>query len=753
MSKEGSKYIFLLITAVIIIGGALIVQPFPWLRAGEREISGQIDAGEEVYYFSGESALVVSDLREVQGAAIAVDDVIYFDEEGAEVFIDQLGYWYGRAYSKKLGWIEFGVSQDKVVKLVSGQLDGVVAAENETILKFSGKSNWDEFDLAEIQVSDQLVMAVNSKRLIDPKILGYGQRNLYDVQIKWSTRDSSISVDQYGYVTATKRGVFENAVVMQVGDEEKAITLQVIPTNQIDKYEPRVVTTDRGSVDIEVTFEADVDEVTGFRLVKGAGESKACSLIGATENVTEINANCNFTDEDTGFWNIAIDFDGIEQVYTDSINVLGTQNTLNVTATSAVTFEDAYGFEQDSPDRSVFTDNEIAYDLTITFPSFIVGNGYRVAPGADSADLDINVKGVGRTDVCLPEADDPPEWCDGLGVYTADNRNFCGPDVAYTELPGTVDLDDPFNRGEIDDALSDTPGRVTFEDALRLTYDDNRPQGCDFIAELTVTIDLDNGVKLQGTAPVSNPIRKQKQVYLESDVFVETGGIEIRQINPDQSLYTLTAGDEIKIGTDGDQLTNGQDELRGVLQDYETSEDALFDLVIASIRGRVKELVAERGASAVDIPSFSSLATTGSKISVFTSTDRSLMPEGRIWYYNENVSGNVRIGDTSDDPILVCAPTTLIVEGRDVEIMNNVHHAPYSGDDGSLLVTEDTFSQCVSNGKFGLIVLDGDIYIDGDVTELEGFYFTTGTLYTGTSGNRFRMSGVAIAHDFVLQRY
>jgi|GEM_PF-2923110 len=742
MSKEGSKYIFLLISVAIIVCGALIIQPFPWLRAGEREISGQIDAGDKLYEFSGDMALIISDLREVQGVAVAADDVIYFDQEGAEVYIDQLGYWYGQAYSAKLGWIEFDVQQDKIVKLVNGQLDGMVAAEDGTILKFTGESNWDEFDLAEIQVSDEMVMAVNSKRLIDPKILGYGQRNLYDVQIKWSTRDSSISVDEYGYVTATKKGVFKDAVVMRVGDEEKAITLQVIPTNQIDSYEPRVVTTDRGSVVIRVVFEAEVDKVTGFRLVKGASESKVCTLSGATENVTEINANCNFGDEDTGFWNIAIDFDGSEQVYTDSINVLGTQNTLNVTATSAVTFEDAFGFEQDAPDRSVFTDNEIAYDLTITFPSFIVGNGY----SASDADLDINVKGVGRTDVCLPEADDPPEWCDGLGVYAPDNVSFCGPEVAYTELPGTVNLDNAANRDDINTALSDTPGRVTFEDALRLTYDDIRPQGCDFIVELTVTIDLDNGVKLQGTATVSNPIRKQKQVYLESDVFVETGGIEIRQINPDQSLYTLTAGDEIRIGADGERYVTGQEELRGVLEEYETSEDALFDLVIASIRGRVNELVAERGALE-DIPSFASLASEYSDITRFGPDDRAKMPEGRIWYYNEG-AGEVQIGGGGDDPIIVCAPTTLIVEGRDVVIQNDVFHAPH----GDINVNEVS-GPCVSNGKFGLIVLDGDIYVDGEVTELEGFYFTTGTLYTGISANRFVMRGVAIAHDFVLQRY
>jgi len=729
MSKEGLKFLGLFLTLIVLIGGFFIVKPFPWIRAGERQLQGEISSSSNKYSFTGDNMLIVTDLREIKGQAVSADDIIYFDSEGAEVKIDQLGYWYGQAFSPKLGWIKFGVSGDKVVSLLKGELSGTVSADDGTILKFTGEGDWQAYQLADVLVSNELMLAENTKKLIEPKIIGLGGVDLYDVQKKWISRNPAIVVDEYGYVTASQRGYYQNALILRIGDKEEAITLQVIPTNQIESYEPRVVTTDRGDVNIKITFEVEVDKVDSMRLVKGAGEKKDCSLVGALEKVKTIEAVCNFVAEDTGFWNIAITFDGREQVYTDSINVLGTQNTLNVTGNSVVTFTDVDGNSKTSSDRSVFTDSVLTYDVNITFPSFVVGNNYH----ADNVSFDYTVNGRGRTDICR-EAN-PPEWCDSLGVYSPTNINYCGPDVDVSRGVGAIDITSAFYRSDFDSALGSAPGVVDLKKVLVLNYNDDRPQGCDLVVKMTVTVDLDNGVKLQGTAEVTNPIRKQKQVYLQSDVLVESGGVKIKQIDPNQSLYTLTAGDTIDIGQ------SGTDQLKGILEQYGTSEEALFDLIVNNIRTRVNALVIERGEPA---PNTAALATTNSPITRYSEADVAKMPEGRIWYFNQG-SGEVVLGDNNKtNQINVCAPTTMVVEGRDVLIKNDVKQ---------IIGTDPKSNVCALNGKFGLIVLDGDIYFDGNVESVEGYYFTTGTIYTGTSANPFRLEGVAIAHDFALQRY
>ncbi|MFA4930411.1 MAG: hypothetical protein WC570_00915 [Patescibacteria group bacterium] len=690
MKKEGWKYIVALASLVVMfVGGLFLVRPFPWLLAQEVKLEGQVTVNDQNYDFTGERALVIDNIRHIRGFAQSESGgKIFFDTSGAEVKVDQLGYWYGNLMTEEYGLIELGLELNRKVQIgETGQLNGSFVIDDN---KFSwqGQTSWQPYELAEIQVAETMKVDVGSKSMIDPKILGLGGRDLYDAQVVFESKNDQVTVDEYGYVEVKKEGTYKNVVVVTVGGEQKAITLQATERVTDVTVTPKVVVRDTNpSLTIEVEPASLVGEVKAVALVKGVDELIAClpkpiniSVINTATGTIEVN--CNLAGEGTGSWNLVLQMEsGEEYVFTDKLNILDSENPLNLTMITKVEKPNSEGTGYvDSEGMTVLTGYRVSYKVLVDLPSFLEESEI------NGGEYTVIFNGRGPSTRCATDKKTDPILLKGNFVPNADNEVDLG-SVVYT---GTM------------------------------------PQGCDLVAKLSLSdVKFDNGLAgIGGTAEASNAIKSAKQVLLRGDVLVQEGDLKVEALHESSNMFTLVAGDnvDVSVGATGE----------GNVSDYDVSGDAQFDQVLSQIEENIRKLVIERA-----VPSSGALDDIENELKIFTAEQKSKNPEGRIIYNNDPV-GPLLLGEGGDT--WVCGPVTLVIEGRDVVVQNNIVKAPMQ-------------YPCSEEGNFGLIVIGGDIKFSGDVTQVEGYYFTTGTLYTGESHNKFTLRGVSIAHDYVLQRY
>lgn len=701
MKKEGWKFVVALVSITLMfVVGIVLVRPFPWLEAQELKLEGEIIVDGASYSFLGDDALVIDNIRQIKGVASnSTGGKIFFNAQGAEVKVDQLGYLYGDMVLDGYGLIELGTDYDREVLIDQmGNMSGKFKVDGMSI-EFVGETKWRPYELAEIQVASTMKVDVGSKSMIDPTILGLGGRGLYDVQIVYKSNNDNVTVDEYGYVEVSREGTFRNAVIVSVGDEKKAITLQAVERVTDVTVSPNVVVKDTDPIlTISVDPASQVEGVIGVALVKGSDDRVLCSLIDKDTGAGTVSANCNLAGNAVGGWNVVLQMGSFEEyVFLSKLNILDDENPLNLTLVTDV-YElnnEGTGYV-DKDSMTVKSGDQIKYYVLVDLPSFL-------------EDTDIN---GGEFFVDFVGRGPSPSRC---VLYSGD------------VTPGVL-------RGTF---APDADGRLDLGDVV---YTGNMPQGCDLVANLSLNnVQFDNGLTgIGGTAEASNGIKSAKQVLLRGDVLVQEGNLEVEQLHDSANMFTLVAGDDVDTNITGE----------GNVSDYGLSTDAQFEQVLSQIQDNIQKLVIERAQSNQD------LIDIEEELKTFYSSEKAKNPEGRIIYNGSAGIGPVILGSglAVDENIEVCGPVTLVVEGRDVEITRDIVKANVDG------------FNCVDEGNFGLIVIDGDIkFAGGDIDHLPsepgpvenvmGYYFTTGTMYTGESHAKFTLSGVSIAHDYVLQRY
>lgn len=707
MKKEGWKYIGLVILVLMLFGwGMMSVRPFIWLYATSEELTGEISVNGKKYTFEGDQALTINNIRKIEGFAIGPDgSKIFFDEEGANVEVDELGYLMGSAYGDEFGLIEFDYAKDKIVKIdEEGKFGGVVSAENGVLMQFSGYTDWRPFVVSEIKTVNEVVANVDSKTKLDAEILGLGGRKLEDIQLKYVSNNENVVVDEDGYIQVNEKGLYKDAVTVMAGDKEKAVTLQALVNIKLASVAPNIVTKGQShsikfAIDPKEAVKVDYDPnpIVGVKLTRGVSDTVNCGNV-TDRNVADgtMTASCDFSNSGSGTWDVVLLMQEGEFVYLAQMNVVDPDKALNVSLVARL-------FQDGSPCNSTTISedpnlgcNRVEYDLILDRPSYLkdktltTGNYVFEWKGQGPSNVCSQAtikKIVNDQEVTLPMID---------VIHSAENKT--GYDFA--------------NRDKIE-------GMFVIE-----KYKGNLPQGCDLVVTVKLT-NLDyEGLKLNGEAQSRVNVKQAKQVFIKGDVLVQEGDLIIQRAHETTGLYTMTASGNVDV-TGADAGSSGG---------YNINQEMAYDKLVTQIKENIRKLIIER--SLTNIPDLSTFVEY--QLNKYTSGDKEKSPEGRI-LYNADPIGDLIL---DNDPVInVCAPTTLVVEGRDVVIKKNIIMNPGVGD------------TCVEKGNFGLIVLDGNIYFDGEVENVEGFYFTTGTIYTGESSKGFKLTGVAVAHDYVLQRF
>lgn len=736
MKKEGWKLgLALVAVAALFVAGSIIVRPFPWLKANEYNIIGSLKVAGKDFVFSDDNPLVIDNVRLIKGYALANDgSKIYFDGQGgAEMEIDQIGFLHGRLYSSDLGIIDIGLNNNRIAKIdLAGNLSADFLLDNGKNILLSGKTSWRPYELNKVSVPEKLDLGVNSTVRIDPVVLGLAGRDLYDVQTKWSSSDENISVDEYGYVTAKKPGVYEGAVIFQVGETKKAITLAA--TQGIDKIsiKPSVVLAPSGAQNFDLTFDPVIkgEEIRGASgititgtFVNSANKRVTCGSY--DKNFNQLK-DCIFAQaEDAGVWNLEFVIDeGGQQgkyVFPSVLTVVKKDSALNMSLLANVYNGKTTTAEADiNPENIIKLEPESAggpwykylrYKAVINWPGYLLPKDAQKGK-IDSGVLNISFKGQ------------------GVSVSGADSCNVSdGIPSSFSVAVVSQDI-------AADSLMIDIPELVS--DAVEMNA--LLVQGCDFVATLDATfnVTLPDGTVMSGIkggAEVRTAVAGRKRVSITGDVLVEQGDLQIKRLDEDQNLYLLVASEDVKAS--GGQGTVGS------VSDYQLGEDSTYNKMINTLRDKVNKLVIERGVQPAFDPS-----STGSVgvLQSFTLEQKQKNPEGRILVANA-AGGEVRINNFDVGGLQICAPTTLVVYGRDVVIEDDI------------IMNTGGNSTCVERGNFGLIVFDGNISFAGDngpngaVEKVEGFYFTTGTISTGASHKKFSLQGVAFAHDYILERF
>ncbi|MBU0648294.1 hypothetical protein KJ855_03895, partial [Patescibacteria group bacterium] len=680
-----------------------LVKPFPGLRANESYIEGKLLIDQKEYLFTGENKLTIDNIDHVLGLAVASDgSQVFFDKEGAGVEIDELGYWEGLIFSDEVGLVEVGLNKDAVVRIdLSGKLEGNFKSKNKEI-SFEGQSDWRPFELAEIKTDQNVKLMLGSKTKLDVQVIGLAGRKLDDVQIVYESNNTNVVVDEYGYLEIGAEGNYREAVTVRVGDSEKKVSIQAVSgITRVDLSPSLLVIPFAGDIEVsfvpaEVVFGIDSSNFVSATFVRGTQLDVQCGGFRKLPGGQFFLTSCNFpSDEYAGVWNLELKLQEGTYAFPSVLTVLKQENAINVSLVANVSNDggDSSGDNilSEEPPGDQF--RNIEYMVLIDWPSVLFGDG------GISGNVDMNVI-VNFSSEGVDIAGQAGS-CDSIVVPSGLNLNFSDEEVR--------------------------PENAEF-DLGTVRHDGGIIAGCDFVAKADVTFDitlpsgepLNNAVK--GAAEVRTGMAARKMVSLEGDVVVQEGDLQIRRLDEDQNLYLLVAGDTVNV--------SGRDQ--GNVEGYELGEASTYEILIGVLREKVDKLIIERG--------FRYNSEDESVLETFTEDDIAKNPEGRILYNSD--LGIMELFDRSgSDTLRVCAPTTLVIKGRDVIIKDNIKMAP------------DNDTTCVERGNFGLIVFDGDIYIDGAVNSVEGFYFTTGTIHTGLSHEKFSLKGVAFAHDYVLQRF
>ncbi|HPN67168.1 MAG TPA: hypothetical protein PLZ62_00750 [bacterium] len=704
----------ILATAVLLLVGLINLTNYFGTEAAQESISGKILVGKEEYGFEGKNQLTIDNSRIVSGQADSnTAEHIYFDSEGAAVYVDQLGYWYGQAFSSKYGMIEFSVAKNKIVKIDSeGNLSGNVTSESGEIFSFSGTTKWRPEAISEVKLTDQLQVNTDEKKRLDAVVVGTNGRDLYDVQLQWSSNQDNVKVDEYGYLLATTADDYADAVKLKVGDNEKAITLSVKQSIVLsDSVSPPV---NPNLVEIgakkDITIYLEPKDVVAdsadpkidlFKFKRGSVEITCGSIISRNNADGSLKANCDFTGKGAGDWNLELAMsNGETYEYLSAIRLIDPKNALNVSGGVEIFDADNNvceagengGATTVNPDKC----NKITYNLTIDKPSYLVDK--KIESGAYVVSLRGQCPCNQSESTCLKA------------------QEFTSDDYSSGSLTGSLPA------ACVSDLNASNGKSVVCKIFTIDKYKGGLPQGCDIVANIALNdLKFGGGLTVSDEVDVRVGVGYPKQVKLQGDVAVEGGDIDIESTNDEAKSYSMLAEGTIKL----------ESNIKNQIKGYQINDQLNFEEVLTRLKNNISKLIVERGQ--LEVPS----TMIVKMLMTFGSDDLSKYPEG-VLYYDGNQIGDYILSNGSD--INVCGPKTLVVEGRDVIIKNNIH-----------LQAQNQI--CKKNGNFGLIVLDGDIKFDGDVQDAYGFYFTTGTIYTGESNKSFTLTGVAVANDFVLQRY
>ena len=726
MLKEGWRFgLGIAATILLFMCGVMIVRPFPWLMAREAKMEGKIMLNNQEYNFTGENYLKIDDLRSISGKAVAWDgNKIYFDKEGAEVKVDELGYLYGRVFSDIYGLIDIGPSQDRVLNIgKNGDLSGSFIYQDMDF-SWEGNSSWHPYELAELKVPSKVDLTVGSQKKIDVSVLALGGKKLSDVQLVWEANNSALTVDEYGYVSADREGYFPEALTVQAGQEVKAITLQA--DIRIDKIilKPSVVTVSTDT-DLELVFTPDnvvnqiIEKISSGQLnsnnikvslVRGGEDRVDCST---SLRDRKMFARCIFAKEtDAGSWNLEFSIEDNKFVYPAALSVIKKDNAVNMTINATLVGSDCANNTDQTLNIEEGGCKTIDYKVIFDWPSGMWGSNVNGVVKVNFAGEGVNISGQS---VCSIE-----------GIPDATSPTTISQSFSFSDISGADDK-----------SIKELNGSLTDNNYVEVKAA-NLQGGCDFVAKATVEFNVENsqqGLNLQGLkadSEVRIPVGGRKRLTIKGDILVEEGDLQVKRLEEDQNLYLLVASDKVNATSE-----------QGGVSGYELDEDTRYSQIVAKIKDKVDKLVTERGLSLN--------SNNPDDLEVFTLDDKQKSPEGRILYNDWSSTGDFILENTGGSELNICAPTTLVVYGRDVYIKDNIIM--------SNVADNVTSGYCVAGGNFGLIVFDGDIYFAGDenssgpVNTVEGFYFTTGTIHTGVSHEKFVLRGVAFAHDYVLARY
>lgn len=730
-NKEGIRYIaFGLAVLLLLAVGIWKVRPFPWLNAREARIEGEMTINGKTFEFEGAKSLLVDNSRTVRGVATALDGaVVFFDALGAGVTLDEIGCLKGSVALadqsmlelSKPGQCDFVVGDD-------GRLQGEIYLEDTRKITINATTDWKPYELSEIQVDQTLKVEKGETQQIDAKVMALGGRELSDATVIYKSNNENVKVDEYGYVEVSGVGEYKNAVTLQAGGRERAVTILAVQEKVgLKSLSPEVVLANDQPYNFIATFNNELGnfEIESIRFFKGVGTGDdEVNCTGDKNNIDTVAINCFFAKNKVGTWNLEIvTKDRGTFAFASKLVALNPEASLSLAMTSKVVmpgdFTDAgaqsqpgnyCGFDPNnitdpmkeciSKDQTVFKEDRIYLYPSLMWPSFFAkGNTYEIGS------------------VSYPKIE---------AVIDGENKDKCS---------GNLDLDKSNILGSISvgqyNANLEDPTKSLFSIGY-VKYNSDFPSGCVLVLRVEAEIVMkkigsSDTLKLIGETQTRSNIRTRKHVLLEGDVMVQTGDISVKKINPAKSMYSLSASENIDISQDADtRITDGNQKNFGINELYETDDgtDAYFSNVVDKMREKVSKLLVERGQEI----SYSDL---NSKLTSFSTSDFSLSPEGWILSL-KNYPSDVTINTTN-----ICGPKTLVVQGHDVYIKGNIANV----------------SSCAEKGNFGLIVLDGSIYVDPAVTDISGFYFTTGTFYTGESHLKFTLKGAAVAHNFVLQRY
>jgi hypothetical protein len=610
--------------------------------------------------------------------------------------------------------IEFSVAKNKIVQIdKDGKLSGSVANDTGKTFSFTGTTAWRPEEIGEVKIEDKLQLNTDEKRRLDAVVMSKSGHDLYDVQLQWSSGQENVQVDEYGYVMASNAGNFDDALKLKVGDEEKAITLQVVQNIKLSDAITSPVTPNlvQTGVTKEITIFLEPEEavlesaspkINSIKFKRGSDEI-ACGNNISSRNSADgtIKATCDFSNKGAGDWNLELVMgEGGHYEYLSVLRVINPENALNVSSKVDIFDQDnkpcAAGADGSSTTVNPDKCNKIVYNVVIDKPSYLVGKD--ISSGKYAVEL--------RGQCPCVQTD---QTCQNAQSFTAD-------DYLSTGISG--DLSSTCLKD-----LNDSTGKSVVCKVFTIDkYKGGLPQGCDIVAKIKLeNLSFEGGLVISDDVDVRVGVGFPKQVKLEGDVAVEGGNIDIESTDENAKSYSMVAEGSIKLQTDAKNQITG----------YQINDELNFKEIVTRLKNNIGKLIIERGKLEIQSSGIVHELTT------FDEADMQKYPEG-ILYYDGNEIGDYVISLGSD--IGVCGPKTLIVEGRDVVIKNNI-------------VLQSDNNICKKNGNFGLIVLDGNIKFDGDVKDASGFYFTTGTIYTGESREPFTLKGVAVANNFVLQRY
>lgn len=120
--------------------------------------------------------------------------------------------------------------------------------------------------------------------------------------------------------------------------------------------------------------------------------------------------------------------------------------------------------------------------------------------------------------------------------------------------------------------------------------------------------------------------------------------------------------------------------------------------------------------------------------------------EGKVFIYNDTADLHIPARVLDNGSGKISGAGLLLIKNADLYI------------DGNLTYTTDAIQDRIKNlSSLGVIVLNGDVFINSNVDVVSGTFFVAGTIHTGTKGagnidNRLSLKGIFVSQTFDLQR-